>query len=412
MKVLFLIHQFYPNYSTGTEKFILNLAKMMQRCGHRVKVITYSFHPSWFYQYRLSGFAIKEYVYESVPVLAFRFRKHPEDLHFALGDSEMAQVGVELLQRENPDIVHIGHSMRVAGFIKSARQLNIPYVVTLTDFFLMCPKYILVRSNGSLCSGPESGLACTQHCPELPNDRIPKRLVEAQALLAQANAVAAPSQFLAKTFQREFPGLQPILIRHGMSFHNLKSNSRRYQHGDRIVFGYAGSLNTHKGVHILIEAFMSARLSEAELKIYGKNATSRHYVNSLKKASYSCKNISFCGEYAAGQLAEVLQGIDVIVLPSLWHENASLILCEALASNVPVIVSDAGGMNETVRNDFNGFIFRMGDVRNLSEILQTIVENPETLNRLKENIRLMTFPTIEQEAYAYEQIYKEIRIPS
>src|SRR5262249_45896496 len=170
MKILYLVHQFYPNYSTGTEKIILNLAKMMQRSGHRVKIFTYSFHPSLFYQYRLGGFAIKEYVYESVPVLAFRFRKPPEDLHFGLKNSEMSQVGVELIQRENPDIVHIGHSMRVAGLIQSAHQLKIPYVITLTDFFLMCPKYTLVRSNGSLCSGPESGVACTQHCPELPND--------------------------------------------------------------------------------------------------------------------------------------------------------------------------------------------------------------------------------------------------
>src|SRR5262249_40970719 len=137
--------------------------------------------------------------------------------------------------------------------------LGIPYVITLTDFFLMCPKYTLVRSNGSLCFGPETGLACGQHCSELPADKIPKRLAIAREFLTDAHVVAAPSRFLAETFQREFRDLKLKLIPYGLSLDTLMPNLRRYKRGDRVVFGYAGSLNPHKGVHILIEAFKSLR---------------------------------------------------------------------------------------------------------------------------------------------------------
>src|SRR5262245_57093713 len=157
MNILYLVHQFYPEYSTGTEKIVLNLAKMMQQCGHRVKVFTYSFSPPKFYEHRLGGIAIKEFVYESVPVLAFKYRMTTDDIHFSFENHELSKVAGDLIRRERPEVVHAGHLMRVGELLKSARQLGIPYVITLTDFFMMCPKYTLIRSNGSLCFGPESG---------------------------------------------------------------------------------------------------------------------------------------------------------------------------------------------------------------------------------------------------------------
>jgi len=49
MKIVYLVHQFYPEFYTGTEKFVLNLSGMVQKAGSRVKVITYSFYPDSFY---------------------------------------------------------------------------------------------------------------------------------------------------------------------------------------------------------------------------------------------------------------------------------------------------------------------------------------------------------------------------
>ena len=45
MKILYLVHQFYPNAGWGTEKFVLQLAQRMQMAGHTVKVITYDLQP-------------------------------------------------------------------------------------------------------------------------------------------------------------------------------------------------------------------------------------------------------------------------------------------------------------------------------------------------------------------------------
>src|SRR5262249_33436448 len=119
MNILYLVHQFYPEYSTGTEKLVLNVSKMMQQGGHRVKVLTYSFYPPSFYERRLGDIAIKEFVYEGVPVLAFRYRKIPADIHFSFENHELSKVAHDLIRREKPDVVHVGHSMRVGELLKS-----------------------------------------------------------------------------------------------------------------------------------------------------------------------------------------------------------------------------------------------------------------------------------------------------
>jgi glycosyltransferase involved in cell wall biosynthesis len=96
-----------------------------------------------------------------------------------------------------------------------------------------------------------------------------------------------------------------------------------------------------------------------------------------------------------------------MVIPSIWHETYSLVLHEALACNMPVIASSAGGMAEKIQDGVNGFAFKIGDVNRLAQIMSNIVENPEIINSLKENIRKLYIPCIEQEAFQYERLYSE-----
>ena len=64
---------------------------------------------------------------------------------------------------------------------------------------------------------------------------------------------------------------------------------------------------------------------------------------------------------------------DVVVVPSLWHETASLIIQEAWATGAPVIVSDLGAMPEFVQTGVNGAVFPAGDVEALAEILRGLL---------------------------------------
>jgi glycosyltransferase involved in cell wall biosynthesis len=382
---------------------------MMQKAGSRVKVITYSFYEDSFYdQQRRGKMLCKEFLYKGIPVLAIKHKQLPDDIHHAIGNTALAEIADDLINVEQPDIVHIGHTMRVGALAQALKPLGIPYILTLTDFFLACPKVNLVPSRQPLCNGPKQGEACGKLCPELTSEYIHQRLESAKNILFNARMLIAPSAFVAGVFMQEFPGLAVKVVHHGLSFEKLKRNQRTYANGDRIVFCYAGSFNHHKGTHVLVEAFKRLNPSNALLKIYG-SGPDESYVKSLTSMAATNGNIEFCGVFPESQTGEVLSNVDVVVVPSLCYENYPMTLHEALACNIPVIATNLGGMAEKIKDGFNGFFFKMGDSRHLQTVLEHIVNDPRVLNSLKRNIDSTAIPGVEQEAYSYSRAYRMIK---
>ena len=408
MKVVYLVHQFYPEFYSGTEKFVLNLAGMTQQAGNRVKVITYSFYEDLLYDRRRGKILCKEFIYRGIPVLAIRHTRLPEDLHHTLENEELSEIASDVISEEHPDVVHVGHPMRMGPLIRALPPLGIPYLLTLTDFFLVCPKVILTPSRQPLCTGPEQGGACGRLCPELESYYIVARLESAKKIIFGARAVFAPSVFVAGIFGREFPGLALRVAHHGLSYYRIKRNSKSYASHDRVVFCYAGSLNPHKGVHLLIEAFNAMRSGDPLLKLYG-SGPDQQYVSKLKALAGKNEHVEFCGLYSEDQTGEILSNVDVVVVPSLCYENYPMTLHEALACNVPVVATNLGGMAEKIQDGVNGFLFKMGDSQELQAVLERIVKDPSVLNPLKRNIDSMVIPGIEQEAYSYSRVYETIK---
>ena len=77
MKILYLVHQFYPRWYTGTEKFVLNLAAMMQVFGHKVKVAAYGFPGEMEYDKNVGGALFRSHLYKGIPVDTFSCRTEP-----------------------------------------------------------------------------------------------------------------------------------------------------------------------------------------------------------------------------------------------------------------------------------------------------------------------------------------------
>ncbi len=406
MKVVYLVHQFYPEFQAGTEKFVFNMAYMSQKSRNKVKVITYSLGGVSSFLHRSGGVLYKEFHYQGIPVLAWRYEKEPADLHFVVNPHADLNFALEILKQEKPDVVHAGHLMRVYPFILAARQLNIPYVLTITDFHLLCPKVILAPTHNSLCSGPEGGENCAKLCSEIPTSFIKERLKTTTEIVHNASAVVAPSQFVAKIFEREIDGLRVQINHHGIRQSYIRVNNRVYQAGDNIRFGYIGNLAVHKGVHVLVNAFTGLNPSSSSLTIFGSGQ--EEYLKKLEKIAGE-SDIRFNGAFQSQELGSVLNQIDVLIAPSICYETYSFVVHEALASEVPVITSNLGGMAEQIEDGVNGFTFEAGNVKDLRAKMQAILDNLQILNEIKQEIRLVTFvPNIEQEAYRYNQIYKLI----
>jgi glycosyltransferase involved in cell wall biosynthesis len=406
MKILYLVHQFFPMNYTGTEKFLLNLSTTMQKWGNTVKVVTYSFYPDSFYDRVVGNVMLKDFSYKGIPITAIKYKRAGWDLGYALESAELTSIADEIFRKEKPDLVHVAHPMRMGEFIKTAIKQNIPYMVTLTDFWLMCPKAILLTTKGMLCAGPAKGTACQSDCPEYQYDSIVQRLGMSENVFKNARKIVAPSRFLGSLFKKEFPYLEPRFISYGIDYSRIRMNKLKYDNGHTLTFCYAGQLNYHKGTHTLIEAFTKTKGEHIKLKLYGSGPDD--VVQKFKEMAGNDERIEFCGVFSEHQVGEVFGNVDCVIVPSNWHENNTIVMNEALACHVPVIVSDAGGMIEKVKDGLNGYIFRMGDAGHLQQSLQKIVDSPALLNSLKKNMNSYMMTTVEQEAFSYLEEYRRI----
>jgi len=409
MRILYIVHQFYPEFHSGTEKFLFNLASNLQRDGHFVQIVTYSFSVQKNIFQCKQNLLVRDYFFQNLPVVSIQHRKTRGDIDMAIGHSDIYRFALDFLQQAQPyDLVHIAHPMRLTSFAEAAGDLEIPYVFTLTDFWTICPKVILQTSSGNLCAGPDNGEACSGFCPELKRDFIRSRLHLSRKLLDGAEAIVSPSRFLAAVFTKAFPELNIGIIPHGMDFQYLKLNTKKYQKNDSIVFAYCGGLSRHKGVHVLLEAFMGINTRNARLKLFGSYFQDKDYFDYLQKIACGNEKIQFCGSYTNEQVGDIYAGIDVLILPSLCYENYSLVLHEALACGVPVIASHVGLMAEKIKHAVNGFTFRVGDVKDLTHQLKRITDNPEILNTLKDSVKQLILPPVEEEAYLYDRLYQTV----
>lgn len=407
MKILYIVHQFYPEFYTGTEKFVFNLATFMKDIGNEVKVLTYSFYEDSFYNKTVGNVMIREFEYEGINIIAFRYKEESKLIHYTLDDNGLDEVAKYYIKREHPDIVHVGHIRRMSSFVKVCIDLAIPYVVTLTDFFFLCQKIILINSSNELCLGPNKGRRCIDLCSDYKLISHIERFDIANRILVEAKKVFAPSKFVVDIFNSQIGNLDIQVINHGLDSTYIKKSMKKYITGDKIVFGFAGTFYYHKGLYTLLKAFKNIKTKNVSLKIYGSGADNK-YVRSIMEEARKDERIELCGVYSKEEIGNIFNEIDVLVVPSLWYETYCLVLHEALLCNIPVIVSDIGVMKEKIHNGMNGFVFEMNNHLMLKKIMENIICNPMLINEMKSYILNQKFPSLEDEAYQYRHAYNSI----
>jgi glycosyltransferase involved in cell wall biosynthesis len=422
LNVLLTVHQFVPEFFSGTEILTFSVAKELVRRGHRVSVLT-----GFPEKKQLSDSArFDEYSIDGIDVFRFHHTHAPMGGQTVVSEIEYnnrlaARYFVQILQRTKPDIVHFFHFSRLGtGLIDVVAAAAIPAYYTPTDFWSVCPTSLLVLDDGRVCCGPTGhGGNCVKHIasrqprtarvakiiPNIVADAIVK-LTVAGALpkypncddiaavsrrksfnVARLNAlhgIVSPTQLMTNVLIAN--GIDDRLITqcaYGIDLTGYQSQIRNVR--GPLAFGFIGSLTPHKGCHVLIDAFRRIDPGGAKLRIYGNPADLPNYFDDLQRRAAGTDCIEFCGTFANDQIAEVLAGLDVLVVPSLWYENMPLVILSALAAKCPVIASNFAGMSEVVRDGWNGLIFAAGNIQNLGEKIVALINDASLLELLSTN---------------------------
>jgi glycogen(starch) synthase len=148
--------------------------------------------------------------------------------------------------------------------------------------------------------------------------------------------------------------------------------------------GYVGRLAPQKRPDLLVEAFGRMRTT-ASLVLVG-DGPDRALVRRVVAASAGRDRITEVGFVDHTRVPAVLASLDVLALPSAYEEMGS-VLTEAMASGLPVVASDVGGIPEVVRDGETGLLVPPGDVDALARALDRLVADPALRSRLAEGAR-------------------------
>lgn len=227
-----------------------------------------------------------------------------------------------------------------------------------------------------------------------------------ERLRATVYRFISPSRFLLERFiEWGLPPERIELLRTGLDLEAIGAHQRSAH--ERLRVAFIGSLVPNKGPHVLLEAWglLEPELrSQAELVIHGPVLHNPGYVENLEVIA--ARVGARVGQALKGdQVLQTLCATDLLVVPSLWYENAPLIILEALATRTPLLVSNLGGMAELVREGESGYHFRMGDRFHLAEMLKRFLLEPRALGELYRT--RVDVPQLDQNIDAVERIYRE-----
>lgn len=197
--------------------------------------------------------------------------------------------------------------------------------------------------------------------------------------LRRADHLLAPSQSLADTYLQR-GGIDATRL----SVHRLglPAALQRRQVADAGVVplrvGYLGHLRPHKGLSTLLRAMQRlATLGPAlQLTIHGVCEETMDYAQRLRLQAAGLTAVTFAPAYPNDALSALLAQTDVVVVPSVWPENAPLVVSSALRLGVPVIASRIGGLPDMIVDGGNGLLFAPGDDRALAACLTALACNP------------------------------------
>ncbi len=423
MKILYITNGYKPDRWAGTETYTAGIAEEMALRGHDVQILCAG---EWSKGDRYWN-GVREDVQKGIPVrrIDLNWAKSPDPFRYLYDNPVVSDFLTRLLRDEKFDLVHITSCETLsASVLQVVKNAGLPLVLSLTDFWFVCPRINLLRNDGENCDGNTSPWDClrcmsgdskiyqwTQFLlpekgAEILLTQISKNplLTRQRGLRGIMGDMSARKQFMHDVFSLPEVRLvasrfvRDIYLQNGFDEpiqlhpygHELSwlSDYSGKKPSSVINIGFIGQITQSKGVHLLVAA--ARQLSDSlgnrmKFLIYGNLHKHPEYGRQLEALADELHNVEFCGTYQHEMSADVYSRIDVLVVPSLWYDFP-LIIHEAFATKTPVIATNLGGMAEAVTHEVNGLLFERGNVDDLAKQLQRIVGESGLLARLQAGI--------------------------
>ncbi len=178
---------------------------------------------------------------------------------------------------------------------------------------------------------------------------------------------------------------------------------------ERNGFVFIGRVDKQKGIDLILDIAkqLKQQLPEAVIDVYGPSYGPYQAENRSMNWVYpnldKYDNIRYKGFLQPAEVLSVMNKYKAVILPSLVAEMAPLIIMEANALKVPVVVSDVPGSAELTRQYDCGLVFKYGSSDDLLDKIMQIERG-----KIKFSFKQPAQNSFYQTAGIYETVYENI----
>jgi L-malate glycosyltransferase len=364
----------YPTFG-GSGVVATELGKALAEKGNQVHFITYS------QPVKLDIFS-ENIFYHEVTVSDYPLFEYPPY------ELVLSSKLVDVVKYEKLDLLHVHYAIPHASAAYMAKQIlaaegiHIPVVTTLhgTDI-------TLVGKDASF--EPVITFA-----------------------INQSDAVTAVSESLKQDTYKHFKIHKQINVvpnfinmKEYSSNVNLIAKKKYAPHGEKIII-HVSNFRPVKRVDDVIRIFYQVRKQMPVKLLLVGDGPERHKCEALCRELGTCSDITFLGKVKA--VDQVLSMADVFILPS-DTESFGLAALEAMASGVPVVSSNAGGIPEVNAHGFSGYLSQVGDIQDMATNTLKILKDDQVLKSFKANaLQQANKFKLENILPMYEEVYNSV----
>jgi glycosyltransferase involved in cell wall biosynthesis len=291
-----------------------------------------------------------------------------------------------ILEKEKPELVHFQNTFPLISpsAIYACKQHNIPVVMSLRNYRLMCINGLFLR-NMQICED------CIQKDFDLPgvfhacyrDSHLQSSIVALmtgyhhtkKTWVHNINKFICPSEFSKRKFiQGKLPAWK-ISVKPNFT----ENPGKLYEKQDYVLF--IGRLSKEKG---MINALHSMSDNpHIPFIIIGSGPLEEE----VKKTSKALKNVNYLGRLKSEQTLDVLGKARFLIYPSSCYETFGRGIVEAFAFAVPVIASQIGALEELVNNNVTGLLIDPENSDELSTRIKWLWEHPGKCAQMGKNAR-------------------------
>jgi glycosyltransferase involved in cell wall biosynthesis len=445
MRILHIGSGFRPWRRGGLVAYAEDLMAEQRRRGHDV---AYFFSGRQYPHGR--GPRLRRWEREGIPMLEVvnsPLYDHGRQPLLELSEPHTERMLECVLAELRPALVHL---QELAGLPSSVidvvRTAGIPVVLTLQDYYLLCPAFKLLDSQGAVCLRTDIGADCVatiaadtresgmliegtirHDIPRLPLLRridpgridIDRRVAPlalpmsrhaasrrslpghgpaagAAAFqrrrdvnverLNRADRLIAMSSRVAEIYAEL--GVNPALLRTvQLTLRHIEElRPREPGRGEPLTFATLSGLESPaKGAHVLRDALRS--LSDTAANGQFRLLVYGYHDADVAGEVAHLPGVEMRGLYRTDQLNSILDDVDVGIVASVWEEAYGYVGPELLAKGIPVIGNAIGGIVDYVREGETGWLNRSCSGDELARIMRRLVEYPEQVDALSAKVR-------------------------